>query len=249
MDGYPASAWGDRVADVYDEWLETMVDVETESAVDLLAELAGRGPVLELAIGTGRIGLPLSERGLEVHGIELSEAMVAKLRARPGGERIPVTVGNFADVGVDGLYSLIFIAMNTIFVLHTQEEQIRCFENVAAHLDDGGHFVIETHVADMSHYERGQAVTVFSAEPDRVMLGFYKRDAATQRVDLVEVWIDEDGIRLFPMRERPVPPSELDLIARLAGLRLRDRWGGWRREPFTASSTNHVSVYERDPAR
>ncbi len=244
MESYEPSTWGDRLADVYDEMLGSMA-LETEPAVELLAELAGGGPVLELAIGTGRIGLPLSERGLEVHGIEASPAMVEKLRARPGGDRIPVTIGDFAEVGVEGSYPLIFVVANTLFLLHSEEDQLRCYHNVAAHLTDDGIFVVEAHVPNPARYRDGQAIDIFSLEPDRVMLGFSRRDAATQRVESVEVWITEKGIRLFPSRDRPVPPAELDVMARRAGLELRDRWSDWQRSPFTAASERHISVYAK----
>src|SRR5262245_47622611 len=159
------STYGEKIAAVYDEHTAHF-GLDTEGAVERLAELAGDGPVLELAIGTGRLGLPLAERGLEVHGIDASEAMVAKLREKPGGADIPVTMGDFADVGVEGHYPLIFVGFNTFFALLSQEAQVRCFANVAAHLTDGGIFVLEAFFPDLSRYDRDQRVSVLRLESD-----------------------------------------------------------------------------------
>src|SRR5581483_9804184 len=148
MEGYDAATYGERIADVYDEWYAEAAFLETEAAVAKLAELAGEGPVLELAVGTGRVALPLAQRGLEVHGIDASEAMVAKLREKPGGDAIPVTIGDFADVAVDGRYALVYVVFNTLFALESQDEQVRCFRNVAARLEPGGAFVVEAFVPE-----------------------------------------------------------------------------------------------------
>jgi SAM-dependent methyltransferase len=201
--------------------------------------------VLELAIGTGRLALPLAERGLEVRGIDASEAMVAKLREKPGGDRIPVTMGDFADVGVEGSYSLIFIGFNTFFALLTQEDQLRCFANVAEHLARGGVFALEAFFPDLARYDRGQRVNVIRLNPDEVMLDASLHDPVGQRVEAEHIVITEQGIRLYPVNLRYAFPAELDLMARLAGLELKERWGGWGREPFTADSPRHVSVYGR----
>jgi SAM-dependent methyltransferase len=201
--------------------------------------------VLELAIGTGRLALPLAERGLEVHGIDASEAMVAKLREKPGSDRIPVTMGDFADVGVDGDYALIFIGFNTLFGLLTQEDQLRCFTNATAHLADGGVFVIEVFVPDLARFDRGQRVQTTTVDVDRVMLDASRHDHVAQRVDSQHIVITESGTRLYPVSIRYAFPAELDLMARLAGLELVNRWGGWRRQPFDADSPRHVSVYGR----
>ncbi len=201
-------------------------------AVAFLVELAHAGPALELAIGTGRLALPLAERGVEVHGIDASEAMVARLRSKSGGERIPVTIGDFADVPIEGRYALVYVVFNTLFALQTQEAQIRCFRNVAACLADGGVFVVEAFVPDLSRFDRG------------------RHHPVEQRVESQHVLLSEQGIRFYPVQIRYAYPSELDLMARLAGLQLRARFGGWRREPFTAASAMHVSVYERaDPTK
>jgi SAM-dependent methyltransferase len=243
MDEYRPETYGDRIADVYDHFHTLPQD--TEDAVAALAELAGGGPVLELAIGTGRLALPLAERGLEVHGIDASAAMVAKLREKPGGDAIPVTIGDFADVGVDGLYPLILIGFNTFFALLTQDDQLRCFANVAGHLAEHGRFVLEAFFPDLGRFDRGQRPNVTIVEVDEVLLDTARHDPVTQRIDSAHVVLSEGGVRFYPIRLRYAFPSELDLMARLAGLELKERWGGWRREPFTAQSARHVSVYGR----
>jgi hypothetical protein len=169
--------------------------------------------------------------------------MVARLRAKPGGADIPVTMGDFADVGVEGSFSLIFVAFNTLFALLTQNDQLRCFANAAAHLADGGRFVIEAFVPDLARFDRGQRVGVSAVDIDRVDFEVSRHDAVNQRVDSQHVFVTGEGIRLAPVRLRYAFPSELDLMARLAGLELQERWGGWSGESFTNSSTDHVSVY------
>jgi SAM-dependent methyltransferase len=239
---YGPETYGDRIADVYDGLYSAL---DTEGAVETLTELAGSGPVLELAIGTGRLALPLAERGLEVNGIDASEEMVKRLREKPGGDRIPVTMGDFADVDVEGQFSLIFIAFNTLFALLTQEAQLRCFANAAKRLADGGVFVVEAFVPDLGRFDRGQRPHVNIVEPDRVMIDVSRHDPAEQRIDSSHVVLTESGTKLYPVGLRYAFPAELDLMARLAGLELSDRWGGWRRQPFDAKSDRHVSVYGR----
>lgn len=243
MEGYGPETYGDRIADAYDGFYDYHLD--TEGAVETLAELAGSGPVLELAIGTGRLALPLAERGLEVHGIDASEEMVAKLREKPGGDSIPVTMGDFADVGVEGSYVLIFVGFNTFFALQSQDDQVRCFANAAAHLADGGLFVVEAFFPDLARYDRGQRTQATTVELDRVLLEASRHDPVEQRVVSQHVVLTEAGTKLYPISIRYAFPSELDLMARLAGLQLRDRWGSWRKDPFTADSRQHVSVYAR----
>jgi SAM-dependent methyltransferase len=241
MDGYDASTYGQRVADVYDD-----VHPEYDEAmIATLAELARAGRALELGIGTGRIALPLAARGVEVHGIDASPAMVARMRIKPGGAEIPVAMGDFADVGVEGAFSLVYVVFNTFFGLLSQEEQVRCFENVARHLAADGVFVIEAFVPDMTRFARGQCLNAARVETDAVLLDASRHDPLTQRVVSQQILITESGTRLFPVQIRYAWPAELDLMARLAGLRLRHRWAGWQREPFTAASGKHVSVYER----
>ena len=245
MEGYDASTYGDRIADVYDDWYGEAAFLETEEAVAALAELAGDGPALELAIGTGRIALPLAVRGVEVHGIDASEAMVDKLREKPGGDAIPVTIGDFADVGVDGSYSLAYVVFNTFFALPSQDEQVRCFQNVAAHLAPGGAFVVEAFVPEPDKYQG--RVDVSRIESGEVQLNLHLVDRAEQRSGSQHIVLTPEGARFYPVSIRWAYPAELDLMARLAGLRLRERWAGWKREPFSKASGKHVSVYEHAP--
>ena len=241
MKDYELSAYGERVADVYDDWLQA---IDPADAVAMLAELAGERRVLELGIGTGRIALPLQERGVEVHGIDASETMLERLRAKPGGKRIQTSIGDFADVAVEGSYALIFVAANTFFGVLAQEDQVRCFQNVEAHLREGGVFVIEAFVPDPGRFDRGR-LAVRQVELELVRLEASRHDPVSQTIDGQAIELREHGARFFPFRIRYAWPSELDLMARLAGLRLRERWGGWSGEPFTAASKQHVSVYER----
>jgi SAM-dependent methyltransferase len=241
-EGYDAASYGDRVADVYDDLFHPP---DTDVAVACLSELAGSGRALELAIGTGRLALPLAQRGVEMSGIDASEAMVAKLRAKPGGEDIPVAIGDFADVDVEGRFSLVFIAYNTFFVLLDPAVQQQCFERVAAHLVAGGHFVVEGFVPDPGRFERGQHIEVTQVALDYAVLSVSRHDAATQRVDSLLVRVSDDGVRTWPVRLRYSYPSELDLMAERAGLRLEHRWGGYGRQPFTGDSVKHVSVYAK----
>ena len=240
---YDASTYGERIADVYDD--SPRLPAGTERTVEFLAAAAGRGPILELGVGTGRLALPLVQRGFTVHGIDASPAMVAKLRAKPGGDRITVAMGDFADMAIPGWFSLIFVAFNTFFGLLAQEDQIRCFAGVAQHLTDDGVFVIEAFVPDLTRFTHGQRVGATAVGPDAVHLETSLHDPVAQRVRSQQVVITEQGVRLYPVEVRYAWPSELDLMARLAGLRLRDRWAGWSREAFDASSGTHVSVYER----
>lgn len=180
-----------------------------------------------------------------MHGIDASKAMVAKLRAKPGGDAIPVTIGDFADVAVAGRYPLIYVAFNTFFALLTQDDQVRCFANVANRLTETGVFVLEVFVPDLSRFDRGQRVRVDAVEVDEVKLGVERHDAVNQISNSMYVFVREGGIRLYPVKIRYAWPAELDLMARLAGLRLRERWGNWTRVQFTDTSGQHVSVYER----
>jgi SAM-dependent methyltransferase len=242
MSGYSAATYGDEIAEMYDQWYSSL---DAEGAVQLLAELAGPGPVLELGIGTGRVALPLARRGIEVHGIEASEAMVAKLRAKPDGDGVAVIIGDFADVDVEGEFSLVCVPFNTIFCLLNQEDQLRCFQNVARRLSADGVFVVEAFVPDLSRFDRGQRVGLEDFAPDGIRIEASKHDRLNQRVETRHVVISQRGVQFYPLQIRYAYPSELDLMARLAGLRLRERWGGWRRESFTAGSVSHVSVYAR----
>jgi len=244
MEGYGPETYGDRIADVYDEHVADL-GLDTAGAVETLASLAGDGPVLELAIGTGRLAVPLAQRGLEVHGIDASEGMVAKLREKPGGNAIAVTIGDFAEVDVDGTYSLVFVAFNTFFALLTQEDQVRCFANVAERLADGGVFVVEVFLPDLGRFDRGQRVQVNRLNPDEVFIDASRHDPIAQTIESDHITLTESGTKLYPVNLRYAFPSELDLMARLAGLELKERWGGWRQEEFTAHSPRHVSLYGR----
>jgi hypothetical protein len=236
MAEYGPDTYGERWAGIYDDWV-TGVRTDAEAAAEFLASVADGGPALELAIGTGRIALPLKARGVEVHGIDASEAMVAKLRDKPDGADIPVTMGNFADVPVEGRYPLVYIPFNTFFALLSQNDQRRCFRNVAEHLTDDGVFVLEAFVPDLARFDRNQRVETNSIEVDMSQITASKHDPVEQRVDT--------NIVQFPVRLRYAWPPELDLMAELAGLRLRERFGGWNHDPFTAASPLHISVYER----
>lgn len=242
MDSYLPSTYGDRIADIYDDWHPTADDAE--QAADVLAELAGDGPALELAIGTGRVAIPLLRRGVAVCGIDASAGMVAKLREKPGGPDIPVEVGDFSEVDVDGRFRLIFVVFNTFFVLLTQDDQVRCFRNVAAHLEPGGSFLIEAFVPDPTMYASGQRVAATSVGLDEVRLDAGLHDPSSQIVDATHIVLRDGDVRLYPVRLRYAWPAELDLMAELAGLRLRARWANWDRASFDASSTKHISVYE-----
>lgn len=241
MAEYGPSTYGDGIADVYD----TLFEGYDPAAVTTLVDLAGGGPALELGIGTGRLAVPLSGHGVSVHGIDASSAMVEKLRARPGGAAIPVTIGDFSTVTLERRFQLVFVAFNTFFALPTQDDQVRCFRNVASMLREGGSFLIEAFVPDLGRFDRGQRLSVSRIEPDAVWLEASNHHPHTQVVESHLVRVCNTGIRLFPIRIRYAWPSELDLMALAAGLRLRDRWSGWSREPFSVESRAHVSVYER----
>jgi SAM-dependent methyltransferase len=241
---YGPSTYGDRIAGVFDE---SFVPHDEHSAAGFLASVAGAGPALELGIGTGRVALPLRRLGVEVDGIEASDAMIDRLRQKRGGKRIQVWTGDLADVdvGTGVKYPLIYVVFNTFFALLTQDDQVRCFQNVAAHLTPGGAFVIEAFVPDPSKFDDGQRTETFELTNDLVRLDVMRHEADTQRILGQHVVITQSQVRLYPLAMRYAWPSELDLMARVAGLRLRERWGGWHHEPFTSVSVSHVSVYER----
>lgn len=236
------NSFAGRVADSYDETAAEMFAQEVvDPAVELLAGLAGSGPALELGIGTGRIALPLARRGVEVHGIDLSPDMVAKLREKPGGKEIPVTIGDFATTMVDGTFSLVYAVWNSIMNLGTQEAQVACVRNATAHLAPQGRFVVEIMVPELQRLPPGETVVPFDVSEEH--LGFDEYDLVRQRLTSHHYYPREGRYATFPGRY--IWPAELDLMGRLAGLSLRERWGGWRREPFTSESKSHVSVYEK----
>jgi SAM-dependent methyltransferase len=246
-DARPEARYGDRIAEIYDERYADRLADETAATVAFLKELAGPGPALELGIGTGRIAIPLSEAGVEVHGIDASEAMVAKMRAKPGSDRISVTIGNFADFSLETSYAVVYVVFNTFFGLLDQEKQVSCFRAVARHLADGGVFVMQAFVPDVTRFDaHDQRVSLESMGPDDVTLEVSEHDPFGQRTDTAYVVISESGTRIYPVKLRYAYPSELDLMARLAGLRLRQRWAGWDRTPYPGNAWNHVSAWERE---
>ena len=245
----PVMSFGPKAAEVYDDvqgFSKTPSRSHRDAAVELLENLAGGGPALELAIGTGWIALPLAARGIRVDGIDLSAAMVDELRAKPGGEQIAVTIGDMADVAVSGNYRLIFVVANSLFNLLTQDDQVRCFENVAAHLEDDGVFLVEVFRPDFLYRLRdNQYVDAEGIEVGEVRLDVARHDPVTQLLEENHVVLSRDRVRMNPVVTRYAWPSELDLMARIAGLRLKERWGGWSREPYTSESKYLVAVYGR----
>ena len=239
----PVMSFDEETAAIYDQTARRGDEAE---AVAFLKEWAGDGDALELAIGTGRIALPLAAEGVKVKGIDLSLPMIQRLRAKPGGEKIEVIQGNFADVPVAGKFRLIYLVFNTFFNLLTQDEQVRCFENTAKHLTEEGVFVLEGGVPSEFYRLRNyQYVDAESIEVDRVRLDVARFDPVTQLLEESHVTLSPTGVRVNPIVTRLAWPSELDLMARIAGLKLKERWSSWRREPFTADSRNCISVYGR----
>jgi SAM-dependent methyltransferase len=238
---YGIRTYGDQIADVYDRYYAGC----DPAAIVTLKQLAGDGRALELGIGTGRVALPLREAGTAVSGIDASEAMVRQLRSKPGGSAIAVTIGDFADVEVDGQFALVFVVFNTFFNLQSQPDQVRCFRNVAAHLAPGGVFVLEAFVPDLGRFRGGQDVRIVAQTESEVRLDVSQVDLANQFVTATHVTLQAGGPHFCPVRLRYAWPSELDLMAQLAGLALKERWGAWDQRPFTSASGNHVSVYGR----
>ena len=247
MSDYENATYGDRIAGDYDELIQISPE-QTEATVGALASLARGGSVLELGIGTGRIALPLAATGLEVRGIDASTNMLEQLRSKPGGDAIPVKIGDFADVEVDGKFNLIFVVFNTFFALLTQEAQVRCFSNVAAHLEPAGLFVIEAFVPDPARYVRNQNVAVSKVTADQTRLDVSQHDPSAQRINTQQIVISGDKARCYPVQLRYAWPSELDLMAQIAGLKLKERWSNWQRTPFRSGDSAHISLYERKAA-
>jgi SAM-dependent methyltransferase len=224
---------------VYDEWYSG----SAELAIPTLAELAGGGRTLELGIGTGRLAIPLRALGVEVHGVDVSPSMVAKMRDKPGGEDIPVMLGDFSQVPVEGKFDLVYVVFNTFFALTTQQAQVNCFTNVAQHLNSQGVFVIEAFVPDLTRFQGLQTVRAVELDLDSVRLDASTFDPVSQVVVSQHIYLSASGTHLYPVVIRFAWPAELDLMARLAGMQLRQRWSGWDRQPFTSASTRHISVY------
>ena len=243
----PEDYFDERVAARYDESAADLFDpAVVDPVVDFLVDVAGDGAALELGIGTGRIALPLAQRGVRVHGIDLSAAMVARLRAKPGSEDIEVSIGDFATTKADGAFSLAYLVFNTIQNLTTQDEQVACFRNAAAHLEPRGCFVIEVGVPQLQRLPPGETIRAFDVSATR--LGFDEYDVASQGLVSHHYRQVNGRLEVLSVPFRYVWPSELDLMAQLAGMTLRERWGGWKREPFTSDSQMHVSVWEKTAA-
>jgi SAM-dependent methyltransferase len=238
----PETSFDEWIAARYETlWPELFDPAVVDPAVSFLGELAKAGPALEFGIGTGRIAVPLSRRGLRVHGIELSPAMAERLRAQPDAASVGVTVGDFATATVDGPFALVYLLRNTITNLTTADEQVEAFRNAAAHLAPGGCFVVENYVPELRRLPPGETRHVFTATPDH--LGFEEYDVAAQIAVSHHYWTIESRLHTFSSRHRYVWPSELDLMARLAGMTLRERWADWHRSPFTGESRSHISVW------
>jgi SAM-dependent methyltransferase len=242
MKDYNETTYGDQIAEIYDEFY---ADYDPAS-IDLLAELSGGGPVLELGIGTGRIALPLHEKGVEVLGIDSSEAMVAKLRSKPNGSKIEVLIGSFAEFEMDQRFRLIFVVFNTFFNLQTQVEQVRCFQTIRRHLSPDGVFLMEAFVPDPCRFVDHQTVRAIDLAEEQVRIEVSKIDPIAQQVTSQHTLISKDGIRFQPVRIRYAWPSELDLMAQIAGLSLQQRWSSWSKGEFNKQSWKHISIYGLD---
>lgn len=233
-----------RIAKGYDaKWANLAEPAVVDPAVDFLADLAGSGSALELGIGTGRIALPLSQRRVRVHGIELSSDMVEQFQLKPGADNINVTIGDFATTKVAGSFDLAYLVRNTITNLTTQAAQVECFLNVAAHLKSGGYFVIEVYIPELQRLPPGETIHAFDVTETH--LGFEEYDVATQIAHSHHYWVTDGRLETFSAPFRYVWPSELDLMARIAGMTLHERWSDWTREPFTSESRSHVSVWKK----
>jgi SAM-dependent methyltransferase len=240
----PRNYFDERIAKSYEaKWPELFEPAVVDPAARFLADLVGTGAALELGIGTGRIAIPLSRRGVRVHGIDLSPDMVAELRTKPGTDDIGVTIGDFATTRVDGTFELAYLVRNTIMNLTTQDDQVACFANVAAQLEPGGWFVIEVVVPQLQRLPPGETIHAFTVTPTH--LGFEEYDVATQIAFSHHYWVVDGQLETLSVPFRYVWPSELDLMARLAGMTLRERWSDWDRAPFTSDSRQHVSVWEK----
>lgn len=241
----PKVYFDERIAERYDaDAADLFQPLVVDPVVSFLAELAGDGGAIEFGIGTGRIALPLSQQGVRVHGIDLSPAMIARLRPKPGADRIGVTIGDFATTKLDGTFRLAYLIYNTITNLTTQDEQVACFGNAAAHLEPGGYFVTEVEVPALQRLPPGETIRAFHLSSAH--LGFDEYDIAAQILYSHHYWIrDGERLEVDSAPYRFVWPSELDLMARLAGMTLRERWSGWKHEPFTSASTTHVSVWQK----
>ena len=237
--------WGREIAEVYDETSHAMFEADALGrTVDLLAELAGRGSALEFAVGTGRVALPLSARGVPVQGIELSPYMVEQLRSKPGADAVPITIGDMTTTEVAGQFRLVYLVYNTIMNVTTQDEQVAVFVNAATHLEPGGCFVVELVVPQVRRLPPGELGRVFTLEPDHVGLETF--DDVVGQISWSHHWMSVDGrLVRHSAPYRYIWPAELELMAKVAGLRLRDRWADWDRSPFTSESGSQIAVFEK----
>ncbi|HEY6804556.1 MAG TPA: class I SAM-dependent methyltransferase [Pyrinomonadaceae bacterium] len=240
---YSDETYGKHAAPVYDDWHNTI----EPQFIDRLTELVGQGSALELGIGTGRIALPLAERGIKVDGIDISQPMLDQLKAKPGAENINLHLGGFADFDLQAKFDLAYVVFNTLFMLTSQAEQVRCFKSVAKHLTDRGSFVLEAFVPDLNRFQKNQANWVTKVTEEVVHLDVCQHDPVAQTVTGQKVVLTDGNVRLYPIKIRYAWPAELDLMAQLAGLRLRERWSNWQKTPFGSESGKHISIYERIP--
>jgi SAM-dependent methyltransferase len=238
--------YGRHIGALYDSLVDAAFPTDTDATVALLAELADGGPVLEFGVGTGRLALPLARLGLPVSGIDGSAEMLDQLRNKPGGAAMTLRVGNFADTRLDGDFALVVLAANTIFALPSQDAQVQAFRNAAAHLRPGGHFVLEAWVPDLGDFRAGRALRIVSVQDRRVVLEAAELDPVEQHMRTTKLFCGPDGLQAFPANHRYAWPAELDLMARLAELNRVHRWASWRRDPYTATSRQHVTVYRKD---
>lgn len=241
MDTYDDTTYGERIAQIYDE---LYAEVE-EATIELLLELVRGGKALELGIGTGRVALELYRRGVPVTGIDASQSMITRLRAKPDGDAIPVVEGSFIEIDIEEKFDLIYVVFNTFYNLRSQDEQVHCFRSIAEHLTDTGVFLVEAFVPDLTRFDRNQSVRAIHLDSDRVRLDVSRHDPLAQQVISQHVHISEKGIQLFPVNLRYVWPAEFDLMAKLAGLERKQRWGSWDKQDFSAESGKHISVYGR----
>lgn len=243
---YGDATYGDRIAEIYDDTFLASFEDDTAKAASFLKDHAGDGPALELGIGTGRVALPLAAAGVEVHGIDASPEMVVRLRRKPGGEAIPVTIGTFADFSLDARFPLVYVVFNTFFALLGQDEQVSCLEAVTRHLTPDGVFVMQAFVPDVSRFDaHQQRVAAEEIGVDHVVLETSTHDPVAQRTDSQHMVIRDGSVRIYPVRIRYAHVAELDLMARIAGLRVRERWADWDRSPFGLPRWTHVSIWER----
>lgn len=239
MKEYDDTTYGDRIAEIYDEFYSDY----DPAAIELLVELAVNGPALELGIGTGRIALALHEKGVAVQGIDASKAMLSQLRSKPHGAEIEVLTGSFAEFKIDKRFQLIYVVFNTFFALLTQEEQVRCFKTVSEHLSNDSMFLMEVFVPNLCRFVDHQTVRALNLTDDGIQLEVSQIDPVAQQISSHHTLLSKDGIRLYPVKLRYAWPSELDLMAQIAGLSLHHRWSSWSKDEFTKDSKRHISVY------